>query len=106
MIHKITTYPWKVQFIDHSLYIQSTKPGLPMVGREGTMRAQGRAPEEHRNNANLMAASPELLECLNDLLGCTELNLDDMEKDTRQKIDKAFAVMSRHDLIKLLWEPD
>lgn len=106
MLHKITPYPWRFKLLNHRYYIESIHSGLPMVGTEGSMRAIGRDKEEHENNANLMAASPELLECLFDLLGCSELNMDDMEAATHRKIKNAFNVMQKHNLNKLLWEPD
>ena len=37
-------------------------------------------------NARIMAKSPQLLERLEHLLGCCELNLDDMEPDTCRAI--------------------
>lgn len=64
MSDKITAYPWKVQLIEHRLYIKSVKHGLPMVGQEGSIRAIDRSTEEHINNARVMAAAPELLEAI------------------------------------------
>ena len=79
MLYRITEYPWKVQMLEYVYYIKSCNQQLPVIGREGSRRATARTIEEHENNANLMAASPELLEALHDLLGCSELNMDDME---------------------------
>jgi len=44
---------------------------------------------EQEANAKLMSAAPDLLTALKDLLGCCELNLDEMEDDTRRAIDAA-----------------
>lgn len=37
---------------------------------------------------------PELLESLSQLLGCTELNMDDMERDTRKAVHVASVLMA------------
>jgi len=49
--------------------------------------------QDHKANARLIAAAPELLEALTALLTCTELNMDDMEQETRELIDQAQAVI-------------
>lgn len=45
-------------------------------------------------NAMLIAAAPKLLASLNYLLGCCELNLDEMEYDTIDAIDAAREVIA------------
>lgn len=46
-------------------------------------------------NARLIAAAPELLAALEGLLSCMELNMDDMEGDTRYQIENALAVIRK-----------
>lgn len=48
---------------------------------------------DNEANARLIAAAPELLEALTALLTCTELNMDDMEQETRELIGQAQAVI-------------
>lgn len=46
-------------------------------------------------NAQLITAAPELLESLKALLKCTELNMDDMEQETRDIISQATAAIRK-----------
>ena len=51
---------------------------------------------EHNHPAESIAASREdqLAGCLHRLLGTTELNMDDMEDETRDAIREALAVLN------------
>jgi len=50
---------------------------------------------EEEADARLIAAAPDLLAALEGLLGCTELNLDGMDGDTRYLIENARAVIAK-----------
>lgn len=51
--------------------------------------------EMNTSNARLIAAAPELLEALKWILDCCELNLDDMEENTRASIKIARAAIAK-----------
>lgn len=47
-----------------------------------------------KEDAMLMAAAPKLLAAVQSLLGCCELNLDEMEDDTREAIGEAETAVA------------
>lgn len=85
--HKITPGPWVLNTRYCEVY--------DTEGRK-IARINYSDPVEVRTaNARLIKEAPAMLEALEALLGCTELNLDDLEPDTRYTIENALAVIAQ-----------
>ncbi len=74
-------------------YQRATSSGQHMIASECKGDTIAVVYNDHEANAQLIASAPELLEALTALLKCTELNMDDMEDETRELIDQAQAVI-------------
>lgn len=76
-------------------YQRPTGSDQNAVASENTGETIAVVYHDNEANAQLIAAAPELLEALDKLLRCTELNMDDMEAETRQAIEQAEQAISK-----------
>lgn len=90
---KHTPGPWTHKIAGKNNWIYADKRVVAFIGGDDTLFTQypGTA---HPANARLIAAAPEMLEALQKLLGCSELNMDDMEPATRDAIQQAVDLVT------------
>ena len=78
--------PWKFE-------IHTPTTGGPSMPTE-YRREIALTTDGNEANARLIATTPALLATLQELLGVTELNLDDMEPETRVIVQKAVELVT------------
>lgn len=91
-----TETPWILDYADDAgrLVVRNNETSHPQGPFVIADINQSRGLESHAN-ARLIAAAPELLEAVADLLGTAELNQDDLEPETCLVLDAVLDLLDR-----------